>query len=116
MRIALIEATPFRLRPRRDFKRAGLQIQLGGFILVRIRTDDGLAPCLVGQDPLNITAGCARMNRAAVGHTYASCAIGREDDVVTARFAIRDGTLLPRDKPGLGIAIDQANLARFIDA
>jgi muconate cycloisomerase len=110
MKITSIEAVPFRLQPRRDFKWAGLQIQLGGFVLVRIRTDDGLvgygeatplpdwggdhgrrsgetqgtvvsiindvlAPCLIGQDPLSITAACARMNRAAIGHTYAKCAI-----------------------------------------
>jgi len=42
MKITSIDAVPFRLQPRRDFKWAGLQIPLGGFVLVRIRTDDGV--------------------------------------------------------------------------
>src|SRR6266567_2688761 len=110
MHIISIDAVPFRLQPRRDFKWAGLQIQLGGFVLVRIHTDEGitgygeatplpdwggdhgrrsgetqgtvvsiikdvLAPALIGQDPLQVTASVARMNKAVVGHTYAKCAI-----------------------------------------
>lgn len=42
MKITSIEATPFRLPPRRDFKWAGLQVDLGGFVLVRLTTDDGV--------------------------------------------------------------------------
>src|SRR5580698_873402 len=42
MKITAIEAIPFRLTPRRDFKWAGLQVDLGGFVLVRVRTDDGV--------------------------------------------------------------------------
>ncbi|WP_029352680.1 enolase C-terminal domain-like protein [Bosea sp. 117] len=42
MKITAIEAIPFRLPARRDFKWAGLAVDLGGFVLVRIRTDEGL--------------------------------------------------------------------------
>ncbi|WP_157218596.1 mandelate racemase/muconate lactonizing enzyme family protein [Flavisphingomonas formosensis] len=42
MTIASIEAVPFRLPPRRDFKWAGLQVDLGGFVLVRVTTDSGI--------------------------------------------------------------------------
>jgi L-alanine-DL-glutamate epimerase-like enolase superfamily enzyme len=42
MRITDIEAIPFQLPPRRDFCWAGLKVSLGGFVLVRIRTDEGI--------------------------------------------------------------------------
>lgn len=42
MRIRSIEAFKFRLPVRRDFKWAGLQVDLGTFALVRIVTDEGL--------------------------------------------------------------------------
>jgi len=42
MKITSIEASPFRLPPRRDFKWAGLQVDLGGFVLVRLTTDEGV--------------------------------------------------------------------------
>ena len=42
MKIRSIEASAFRLPPRRRFKWAGLQVDLGGFVLVRITTDEGL--------------------------------------------------------------------------
>lgn len=42
MKIIAIEAVPFRLPTRRDFKWAGLQVELGGFVLVRIFTDEGV--------------------------------------------------------------------------
>ncbi|HWU64162.1 MAG TPA: enolase C-terminal domain-like protein [Ensifer sp.] len=42
MKISRIEAFPFRLTPRRDFKWAGLRIDLGGFVAIRIETDEGL--------------------------------------------------------------------------
>ena len=41
MKITSIEAIPFQLPRRRDFRWAGLQVGLGGFVLVRVRTDDG---------------------------------------------------------------------------
>ena len=42
MRIANVEAIPFRLPVRREFRWAGLNADLGSFVLVRIRTDSGL--------------------------------------------------------------------------
>jgi muconate cycloisomerase len=42
MNITAIEAIPFRLTPRREFKWAGLRVELGGFVLVRVRTDAGV--------------------------------------------------------------------------
>jgi L-alanine-DL-glutamate epimerase-like enolase superfamily enzyme len=110
MKIRSIEASAFRLPPRRDFKWAGLNVDLGGFVLVRVTTDDGLigygeatplpdwggdfgrrsgetlatvislvngvfAPALVGTDPTAVTAARRSMDRLAVGHSYAKCAI-----------------------------------------
>ena len=43
MRIASVEAIPFRLPVRREFRWAGLHARIGSFVLVRILTDDGLA-------------------------------------------------------------------------
>lgn len=42
MQIANVEAIPFRLPVRREFRWAGLRADLGSFVLVRIRTDSGL--------------------------------------------------------------------------
>ena len=42
MKIVSIEASPFRLPPRRDFRWAGLCVELGGFVLVRVVTDAGV--------------------------------------------------------------------------
>lgn len=42
MRIINVEAIPFQLPVRREFRWAGLKAALGSFVLVRIRTDSGL--------------------------------------------------------------------------
>jgi muconate cycloisomerase len=42
MKIRSVEASAFRLPRRRNFKWAGLQAELGGFVLVRVTTEDGL--------------------------------------------------------------------------
>ena len=42
MRIANVEAIPFRLPVRREFRWTGLNAALGSFVLVRIHTDSGL--------------------------------------------------------------------------
>jgi L-alanine-DL-glutamate epimerase-like enolase superfamily enzyme len=42
MKIQSIEASAFRLPNRRSFKWAGLNVELGGFVLVRVRTDEGV--------------------------------------------------------------------------
>lgn len=42
MKIVAIEAIPFKLPARRDFKWAGLAVDLGGFVLIRVLTDEGV--------------------------------------------------------------------------
>ena len=42
MKITAIDAFPFRLPLRRDFRWASLQVSLGGFVFVEVRTDAGL--------------------------------------------------------------------------
>src|SRR5262245_30345782 len=42
MKIKSIENVPFKLPTRRDFKWAGLAVDLGGFVLVRVHPDEGL--------------------------------------------------------------------------
>lgn len=42
MKITSIETIPFKLPIRRDFRWAGLAVELGGFVLVRITTDEGI--------------------------------------------------------------------------
>jgi L-alanine-DL-glutamate epimerase-like enolase superfamily enzyme len=42
MKIQSIEASAFRLPNRRSFKWAGLNVELGHFVLVRVRTDEGV--------------------------------------------------------------------------
>lgn len=42
MKIIAIEAIPFRLPVRQQFRWTGLHVSLGGFVLVRVMTDEGL--------------------------------------------------------------------------
>jgi L-alanine-DL-glutamate epimerase-like enolase superfamily enzyme len=42
MKISSIEASSFRLPHRRSFKWAGLNVELGAFVLVRVKTDEGV--------------------------------------------------------------------------
>jgi muconate cycloisomerase len=46
-------------------------------------------------------------------HPYAVAGRYYEDDVITEAFAVRAGCILPLDRPGLGIEIDEARLARY---
>jgi muconate cycloisomerase len=46
-------------------------------------------------------------------HPYAVAGRYYEDDVISEPFAVRDGAILPLDRPGLGIEIDEARLARY---
>jgi L-alanine-DL-glutamate epimerase-like enolase superfamily enzyme len=52
MKITAIEAMSFRLPTRRDFKWAGLKVDLGGFVLIRVRTEGGV----VGYGEATISA------------------------------------------------------------
>ena len=42
MKIARIEAIPFGLPVRRDFRWTGLEVGLGRFVLVRVHVDNGI--------------------------------------------------------------------------
>jgi L-alanine-DL-glutamate epimerase-like enolase superfamily enzyme len=110
MKIRSVEASAFNLPSRRSFKWAGLNGELGAFVLVRITTEDGLvgygeatplpdwggdfgrrsgetvagvihlvnavlAPALLGTDPSAVAAARLRMDRLAVGNSYAKCAV-----------------------------------------
>jgi muconate cycloisomerase len=49
-------------------------------------------------------------------HPYAIAGRYYEDDVIKEPFAVRNGALLPLDRPGLGIDVDEERLARFRSA
>jgi L-alanine-DL-glutamate epimerase-like enolase superfamily enzyme len=46
-------------------------------------------------------------------HPYAVAGRYYEDDVISEAFAVRDGAILPLNRPGLGIEVDEARLARY---
>jgi L-alanine-DL-glutamate epimerase-like enolase superfamily enzyme len=46
-------------------------------------------------------------------HPYSVAGRYYEDDVISEPFAVRDGAILPLDRPGLGIEVDEARLARY---
>lgn len=49
----------------------------------------------------------------AGAHPYSVAGRYYEDDVLAEPFAVREGAILPLDRPGLGIEIDEARLARY---
>jgi muconate cycloisomerase len=49
----------------------------------------------------------------AGAHPYSVAGRYYEDDVISEPFAVRNGAILPLDRPGLGIEIDEARLARY---
>jgi muconate cycloisomerase len=98
MKITSIEAIPFRLTPRRDFKWAGLRVDLGGFVLVRVATDGGV----VGYGeatPLPDWGGDFGRHSGETQATVASMVndvlgpalIGRDPTAVTAARQAMDG-------------------------
>jgi muconate cycloisomerase len=36
-----------------------------------------------------------------------------EDDVLSEAFAVKDGAILPLNRPGLGIEVDEARLGKY---
>jgi muconate cycloisomerase len=46
-------------------------------------------------------------------HPYAVAGRYYEDDVISEAFGVRDGAILPLNRPGLGIEVDEARLARY---
>jgi muconate cycloisomerase len=63
-------------------------------------------PVAVTPSVIPITAPAGTHPNAVGGHYY-------EDDIVTEPFAVRDGTLLPLTRPGLGIEVDEKKLAKY---
>jgi L-alanine-DL-glutamate epimerase-like enolase superfamily enzyme len=49
----------------------------------------------------------------AGAHPYRVAGRYYEDDVIREPFAVRDGAILPLDRPGLGIEIDEARLMKY---
>jgi muconate cycloisomerase len=46
-------------------------------------------------------------------HPYAAAGRYYEDDVVTEAFEVKEGAILPLNRPGLGIDVDEARLAKY---
>jgi L-alanine-DL-glutamate epimerase-like enolase superfamily enzyme len=62
------------------------------------------AVCMASVIPISAPTGA---------HPYAVAGRYYEDDVISEPFPVRDGAILPLDRPGLGIEIDEARLARY---
>jgi L-alanine-DL-glutamate epimerase-like enolase superfamily enzyme len=61
-----------------------------------------------------VSGSCVIPVSAPAGqHPYKVAGRYYEDDVVGEAFAVRDGSLLPLNRPGLGIEIDVTKLARY---
>ncbi|SOE91811.1 muconate cycloisomerase [Burkholderia sp. D7] len=101
MHISKIEAVPFRLPARRDFKWAGLLGDLGGFVLVKITTKSGI----VGYGeatPLPDWGGdfgrhggeTVRTVCSIVNDVLAPHLIGQDASAVTAAREIMDGAIV----------------------
>lgn len=100
MKIRSIEAIPFRLPPRRDFKWAGLQVELGGFVLVRITTDEGLVgygeatPLPDWGGDYGRHGGETQKTVVTVIETVlAPALVGQDPSAVETAFAVMNGVL-----------------------
>jgi len=49
----------------------------------------------------------------AGAHPYKVAGRYYEDDVISEAFAVRDGAILPLNRPGLGIEVDETRLAKY---
>jgi len=65
------------------------------------------------SQPAVSLASVIPINAPAGGHPYAVAGRYYEDDVVAQAFEVEDGALLPLDRPGLGIDVDEARLAKY---
>jgi len=63
--------------------------------------------------PAVTLASVIPISAPAGAHPYAVAGRYYEDDVISEPFAVRDGAILPLDRPGLGIEVDEARLARY---
>jgi len=53
------------------------------------------------------------INAPSGAHPYVAAGRYYEDDVIRQAFEVRDGAILPLDRPGLGIEVDEARLAKY---
>ncbi len=65
------------------------------------------------SQPAVSLASVIPINAPTGAHPYEVAGRYYEDDVVAHSFAVRDGALLPLDRPGLGIDVDEARLAKY---
>jgi muconate cycloisomerase len=65
------------------------------------------------SQPCVSLASVIPINAPAGAHPYAVAGRYYEDDVVTQAFAVMEGNLLPLERPGLGIEVDEAHLAKY---
>jgi len=63
--------------------------------------------------PAVTLASVIPISAPAGAHPYAVAGRYYEDDVISEPFAVRDGAILPLDRPGLGIELDEARLAKY---
>jgi muconate cycloisomerase len=63
--------------------------------------------------PAVTLASVIPISAPAGAHPYAVAGRYYEDDVLSEPFAVRDGAILPLDRPGLGIEVDEARLAKY---
>jgi L-alanine-DL-glutamate epimerase-like enolase superfamily enzyme len=63
--------------------------------------------------PAITLASVIPISAPAGAHPYRVAGRYYEDDVIREPFAVRDGAILPLDRPGLGIEIDEARLAKY---
>ena len=98
MKITAVETVPFRLPVRREFRWLNLQVALGGFVLVRVYTDEGLVG-LGEATPLPDWGG--DFHRRA-GETQETVSVV-VDRVLAPALLGRD----PRDVTGASRAMDQ---------
>jgi L-alanine-DL-glutamate epimerase-like enolase superfamily enzyme len=90
VRIARVETVELRMAPRQDFRWAGLHEALGGFVVVRVLSDDGLVgygetvPLIDWGGDYGRYAGESPATVQHVIHTYLGpCVVGRDASEVT---------------------------------
>jgi muconate cycloisomerase len=65
------------------------------------------------SQPCVTLASVIPVSAPAGAHPYAVAGRYYEDDVIGEAFAVKDGAILPLERPGLGIEVDEAQLAKY---
>src|SRR5260370_30224737 len=94
MKIQSIEASAFRLPNRRSFKWAGLNVELGNFVLGRVRTDEAL----IGYGEATPLADWGGDFGRRSGETLATV-ISMRNDIFPPALLGTDPTLVPPGRP-----------------